>query len=185
MGHPQPPTPIKVDNSTCAGFANDTIRQRRSKALDMRFYWLRDQNRLKRFCLYWRPADKNYADYYSKNFPPSVHREIRPTRLIHPPHQANYFAPLDDDESVDEPNDDTPLCTRSIQDHCSDEHRSTTACEGVLIPVPDRVPYDVTGIRDQTGGHPPTTSESDDRQTDQADIIASSHGSPIELIISL
>ena len=36
MGHPQPPTPIQVDNSTAVGFCNDSIKDRRSKAIDMR-----------------------------------------------------------------------------------------------------------------------------------------------------
>ena len=38
MGHPQQPTPIEVDNSTAAGFANKIIKQKRSKAIDMRYY---------------------------------------------------------------------------------------------------------------------------------------------------
>ena len=40
MGHPQPPTPIQVDNSTASGIANDNIKIQRSKAIDMRFYWV-------------------------------------------------------------------------------------------------------------------------------------------------
>ena len=38
LGHPQPPTPVLVDNSTAVGLANDTVTQRRSCAIDMRFY---------------------------------------------------------------------------------------------------------------------------------------------------
>jgi hypothetical protein len=30
MGHPQPSTPIQVDNATAVGFANDTMKQKRS-----------------------------------------------------------------------------------------------------------------------------------------------------------
>jgi len=37
LGHPQPPTPIVTDNVTAKGIANDDIRQKRSKAIDMRF----------------------------------------------------------------------------------------------------------------------------------------------------
>jgi hypothetical protein len=38
LGHPQPPTPMMVtDNST----ANESVKQKRSKAMDMRFYWIR------------------------------------------------------------------------------------------------------------------------------------------------
>jgi len=35
MGHPQPPTPIATDNTTVAGIANDDVKQKRSKAIDM------------------------------------------------------------------------------------------------------------------------------------------------------
>ena len=40
MHHPQPPTPIQVDNSTAVGIANKSIKQKRSKAMDMRFNWI-------------------------------------------------------------------------------------------------------------------------------------------------
>ena len=36
LGHPQPPTTLVADNSTASGIANDTVKQRRSKAVDMR-----------------------------------------------------------------------------------------------------------------------------------------------------
>ena len=45
LGHPQPATPIRTDNTTAAGIANDTVKQKRSKAIDMRFYWVRDRVR--------------------------------------------------------------------------------------------------------------------------------------------
>jgi hypothetical protein len=35
MGHTQPPTIIQTDNSTAAGIANDYVKQKRSKAIDM------------------------------------------------------------------------------------------------------------------------------------------------------
>ena len=35
MNHPQPPTPIKVDNSTVVGIANEFIKQKMSKAMAM------------------------------------------------------------------------------------------------------------------------------------------------------
>jgi hypothetical protein len=40
MGYPQPPTPVQTDNSTACGIANDNIKQQRSCAIDMRFYWI-------------------------------------------------------------------------------------------------------------------------------------------------
>ena len=38
----QPSTPIITDSGTASGIANDTVRQKRFKAMDMRFYWFRD-----------------------------------------------------------------------------------------------------------------------------------------------
>lgn len=35
MGHPQPPTVIPTDNKTACGIVNGTIKQQRSKAIDM------------------------------------------------------------------------------------------------------------------------------------------------------
>ena len=44
MGHPQnEPTPIQTDKSTAMGIVNNTIKQRRSKAMDMIFHWVRDR----------------------------------------------------------------------------------------------------------------------------------------------
>ena len=44
LDHSQPPTPLKTDNSTTDSNMNKTIKQRQSKAMDKRFYWL--QNRV-------------------------------------------------------------------------------------------------------------------------------------------
>ena len=85
MGHPQPPTPIQVDNSTAAGIANDNIRQQRSRAIDMRFYWVRDRVEQEQFTVFWAPGATNLADYFTKHHAPIHHRTMRPTYL----HTAN------------------------------------------------------------------------------------------------
>ena len=38
MGYPQPATPVQVDNKCDLGILTDSVKQRRSKAMDMRFY---------------------------------------------------------------------------------------------------------------------------------------------------
>jgi hypothetical protein len=35
IGHPQPPTPLKTDNTSANSIANDTVKQKCSKAIDM------------------------------------------------------------------------------------------------------------------------------------------------------
>ena len=45
LGHAQPPTPITTNNACAAGIANATVKQKISKAIDMRFYWICDRVR--------------------------------------------------------------------------------------------------------------------------------------------
>jgi hypothetical protein len=37
LGHKHPPTPMETDNTTAAGYSNGTIKQKRTKAMDVRF----------------------------------------------------------------------------------------------------------------------------------------------------
>ena len=78
MGHKQPATPIKKDNSTANGIINDTMKQKRSKAIDVRFYWLRDRTKQGQFYIYWDSGKNNFADFYTKHHPVAYHRLNRP-----------------------------------------------------------------------------------------------------------
>jgi hypothetical protein len=44
LGHTQPPTPLRTDNFTAFGILNKRIKQKRSKAMDMRYHWLTDRS---------------------------------------------------------------------------------------------------------------------------------------------
>ena len=70
MGHPQQATPIQTDNACAAGIANNTVKQRRSKAIDMRFYWIRDRVNQGQFLVHWRRGTDNLADYFTKHHSP-------------------------------------------------------------------------------------------------------------------
>ncbi len=41
MGHKQPPTPMQTNNTTAVGVVNNNIQPKCTKAMDMRFHWLR------------------------------------------------------------------------------------------------------------------------------------------------
>jgi hypothetical protein len=47
LGHIQPPTTLRTDNSTAFGILNEAINQKRSKAMDMMYHWLTDRVRQK------------------------------------------------------------------------------------------------------------------------------------------
>ena len=68
LGYPQPPTPIKTDNKTVIGFANDTLKIKKSKSWDMRYYWIKDKVSNQDFVIYWDKGLNNYADYFTKHF---------------------------------------------------------------------------------------------------------------------
>jgi hypothetical protein len=43
MGHNQDATELKTDNTTADGIINNTVQKKLSKAMDMRFYWVKDR----------------------------------------------------------------------------------------------------------------------------------------------
>jgi len=103
MGHPQPPTPVQVDNSTACSIANKTCKQIRSKAFDMRFYWVQDRIQQGHFHVYWAPGALNLADYHTKHHPVAHHIKMRPTYLhtaTSPTHHSNTFVPLNNSSSA-------------------------------------------------------------------------------------
>jgi len=92
MGHPQPPTPVQTDNSTAAGIVHDTIRQRQSQAMDMRFFWVRDRSDQGQYQVYWKPGSTNKADYASKHHPVQHHRKVRPHYVFDPDQSSKYYS---------------------------------------------------------------------------------------------
>ena len=77
MGHKQPPTPLQTDNAMAEGIINKKVQQKRTKAMDMRFHWLRDRECQQQFRFYWRPGKLNYADYWTKHHSAKHHRNVR------------------------------------------------------------------------------------------------------------
>ena len=86
IGHYQPPTPVQVDNSTALGISTGTIKQSKSKAMDIRFYWIRDRRNQEQFNIYWKPGSTNRGDYFTKHFPIAHHSTVSPSYL----HVAKY-----------------------------------------------------------------------------------------------
>jgi hypothetical protein len=53
------------------------MRQKLSKAFDMRFYWVKDRIKQNQFQLIWRKGSTNMADYFTKHHPPWHHKQMR------------------------------------------------------------------------------------------------------------
>jgi hypothetical protein len=62
LGYPQPPTLLRTDNTVAIGIANDSINAKRSKSIDMRFYWLQDRVKQGQFEIQHIPGQWNIAE---------------------------------------------------------------------------------------------------------------------------
>ena len=116
MGHPQPPTPIHVDNTTAVGIVNDTIKRQRSRAMNMRYFWLLCQEAQKILTVRYHPGQENLGDM------PTKHHNGAQTQRARP------FIYKQD----------------TVRDSCS-KHRGRLSGEGVLenpgIPTYTGIPY--------------------------------------------
>ena len=78
LGHPQPPIPIHVDNTTAVGIVNNTIKRQQSRAMEMRYFWLLDGEAQKLFKISQHPGAENLGDYPSKAHVGHIHQHVRP-----------------------------------------------------------------------------------------------------------
>jgi hypothetical protein len=53
IGHPQPPTPIKTDNSTALGIVTSLTKPKCSKTWDMLYHWIEDRVHMGHLRPYW------------------------------------------------------------------------------------------------------------------------------------
>jgi hypothetical protein len=73
LGYPQQATTILVDNTCAVGLCNDTLKTARTKAIDVRFHWLRDRVRQEQFRVVWVASGDNLADFFTKALPVHEH----------------------------------------------------------------------------------------------------------------
>ena len=73
------------DNECAVGLASDTVRAKKSKAIDMRFDWIRDRVRQKQFIVSFLPGSLNLADFFTKSLPKGKHQELAPLYVDNPP----------------------------------------------------------------------------------------------------
>ena len=76
-GHPS-------ENFTAVGIATKEFRQKKSKAVDMHFYWINDSIEQGQFRVFWRPGSENLGDYHSKHHAPEHHISVH-SKYLHVP----------------------------------------------------------------------------------------------------
>jgi hypothetical protein len=65
---------VETDITTATGYSNGTIKQKRTKSMDMRLYWVKDKVKQGQFNVYWGPGFQNLADYFTKHNSPAHHK---------------------------------------------------------------------------------------------------------------
>jgi hypothetical protein len=73
LGHPQPTTPIHIDNTTTIGIVNNMIKCQNSRAMEMRYFWLLNGKTQKYFKFYYQPGQDNLGNYPSKHHTTNIH----------------------------------------------------------------------------------------------------------------
>ena len=81
MGHPQSPTPIHVDNTTAVGIVNNTIKRQRSRAMNMRYFWLLCHEAQRILSVQYHPGQENIGDMPSTNHNGAQTQRTRPFYL--------------------------------------------------------------------------------------------------------
>eukprot|EP00804_Cyclotella_cryptica_P019046 CCRYP_014461-RB/>CCRYP_014461-RB protein AED:0.41 eAED:0.41 QI:0/-1/0/1/-1/1/1/0/261 len=77
LDHKQPATPLQTDNAMAEAVTNGKVQPKRTKAMGMRFHWLRDRECKEQFRIYWCPGHSNYANYWTKHHSAKHHQHIR------------------------------------------------------------------------------------------------------------
>ena len=88
MGWKQGPTDILFENSTAVGIATKEFFQKKSKSMDMTFYWINYRIKQGQFRVFWRLGPENSGDYHSKHHPPEDHIVVQ-SKYLHVPNLSS------------------------------------------------------------------------------------------------
>jgi hypothetical protein len=91
FGHKQTSTPIVCDNAFTTKLAQNNVKQKRSKAIDMRWHWIRVRVAQKHFEIQWISGATNIADFFTKALPTKKFIKYK-TQLIHSPSADQQYA---------------------------------------------------------------------------------------------
>ena len=90
MGYKQvKPTLMVCDNSCAVGIANKSVKLKRSKAINMRYHWIRDQIRQGTIQITWLKGTDNFADFFTKALPVRDHQMLKSRYVSFIPNASN------------------------------------------------------------------------------------------------
>jgi hypothetical protein len=81
LGHIQPKIPVHSNNATAVGIANNTIKQKQLRTIEMSYFCTYKKEAQDVYSLKWYPGQENLADYQNKHHPRVHHTAVRPYYL--------------------------------------------------------------------------------------------------------
>ena len=93
VGHPQSATTAITDNSVARGISTGTIKQRRSRSVNISYHWIRDQVTSGNFSVLWDAGSGNLADYQTKAVPAADFQAIKSAYQDTPPAAIGLLSP--------------------------------------------------------------------------------------------
>jgi hypothetical protein len=82
LGYPQGPTQIFTDNTCAQALANNECKEKRTKAIDKDFHWIRCRVKQGHFTVHYVGGKENPADIFTKLLPVASHQEWA-NKLVH------------------------------------------------------------------------------------------------------
>ena len=81
MGHKQPATATKTDNTTALAFVTKNLKPKATKSKDMNYWYTRDKKDQEQFHYYWGEGKHNDRVYKTKRHCVAHHQQVRPRYL--------------------------------------------------------------------------------------------------------
>jgi hypothetical protein len=82
FGYPQKPTLLRIDNTVALGLADNKLNKKRSKGMDMRYFWLADRVRQGHFRVEHIASKYNIADHFTKTLPKQIFEVFVPFLMV-------------------------------------------------------------------------------------------------------
>lgn len=75
IGYPQNTTDHECDNKCAVGIANNTVHDRKTKHIDRRYHWVKNEVKNGHFKVIWKEGVGNIADFFTKYLPQKEHEK--------------------------------------------------------------------------------------------------------------
>jgi hypothetical protein len=84
LGWPQGTVPIETDNLCAEGIANNKMLIKKTRTINTKFHWTRQQVEEGRYAVVWGPGKNNLANFFTKGVPKQEFLQVR-AKLVHYP----------------------------------------------------------------------------------------------------